>query len=101
MAPKEVPVICSGVISLDSVLQLFNSSNGFLLVTLVATRQAVALLPNILSCQVNQYSCLDTLNIKIFPSLMQWANAVGLEKKVTEKTQPPNNFGFGLWKGGL
>ena len=53
MAPKEVPVICSGVISLDSVLQLFNSSNGFLLVTLVATRQALALLPNILSCQVN------------------------------------------------
>ena len=85
MALKEVPLICSGVISLDSVLQLFNSSKGFLLVALVATRQAVALLPNILSCEVNQYSCLDTLNIKIFPLLIPWDNEASLEN-VTEKT---------------
>ena len=55
------------------------------LVPFLATREAVALLSDILSCWVVQYSCLDPLNVLICPLLMQWATAVGLEKNSIEK----------------
>ena len=53
-----------------------------LFVLFIATRKAVVPL----SCWANQYSCLDTLNIKICPLLMLWANAVGLEKCYRQRT---------------
>ena len=37
-------------------------------------------LSNILSCQAIQCGHLDTLNVQICQSLMQWATVVGLEK---------------------
>ena len=55
------------------------------LVPFLATREAVALLSDILSCWVVQYGCLDTLNVLICTLLMQWATAVGLEKNSIEK----------------
>ena len=70
IASKEVPVIYLGVISLDP-----NYSS-----VAIEIAEVLKLLSNILSCRVDQYRCMDILNIKILPLLMKWANAGGLEK---------------------
>ena len=71
MAPKYVPVIYLGVISLDSKFQLSSSSKGSdtdkSYWSDFATRKAVPPFSNIQSCWADKYSSKDTSNINISP----------------------------------